>query len=184
MRWIPGQRQCSLPGAVDFVSSYYGGPKLSSLLSQKIISDWWPGLSPPPTPTTASQLEALDGSQPTPPLERLVESQDDPNPVLFDVTYPLLPWWLSWFDTWVGKIPWRRKWQPTRVFVSGRFHGQSNLVVHGVARVRHYWATKPHPHHMQLLYYSLQTLLSFSFKVNFFFKHFTRHKISWYILKT
>ena len=23
------------------------------------------------------------------------------------------------FDTWVGKIPWRRKWQPTPVFLPG-----------------------------------------------------------------
>jgi len=61
---IPGQRQCSLPGTADFVSSYYGGPPISSFLSQKSISDWWPGFSPPPTPTTASQLEALDGSRP------------------------------------------------------------------------------------------------------------------------
>ena len=28
----------------------------------------------------------------------------------------------------VGKIPWRRKWQPTPVFLSGEFHGQRNLV--------------------------------------------------------
>ena len=26
------------------------------------------------------------------------------------------------FDPWVGKIPWRRKWQPTPVFWSGGFH--------------------------------------------------------------
>ena len=26
---------------------------------------------------------------------------------------------------WVGKIPWKRKWQPTRVFLPGEFHGQS-----------------------------------------------------------
>jgi len=25
---------------------------------------------------------------------------------------------------WVGKIPWRRKWQPTPVFFPGKFHGQ------------------------------------------------------------
>jgi len=31
------------------------------------------------------------------------------------------------FDPWVGKIPWRRKWQPTPVFLSGKFHGQRNL---------------------------------------------------------
>ena len=26
------------------------------------------------------------------------------------------------------KIPWRRKWQPTAVFLPGKFHGQKNLV--------------------------------------------------------
>ena len=28
------------------------------------------------------------------------------------------------FDPWVGKIPWRRKWQPTPVFLPGKCHGQ------------------------------------------------------------
>ena len=32
-----------------------------------------------------------------------------------------------WFDPWVGKIPWRRKWQPTPVFLPGKFHGQRSL---------------------------------------------------------
>ena len=31
------------------------------------------------------------------------------------------------FDPWVRKIPWRRKWQPTPVFLSGEFHRQRNL---------------------------------------------------------
>ena len=31
------------------------------------------------------------------------------------------------FDPWVGKIPWRRKWQPTPVFLLGKFHGQRSL---------------------------------------------------------
>ena len=41
-----------------------------------------------------------------------------------------LPWWVSGkestgqcrrcgFDPWVEKIPWRRKWQPTSVFLPG-----------------------------------------------------------------
>ena len=41
-----------------------------------------------------------------------------------------LPWWLRWqrvhlqrwrpgFDPWVSKIPWRRKWQPSPVFLPG-----------------------------------------------------------------
>ena len=32
------------------------------------------------------------------------------------------------FDPWVGKIPWRRAWQPTPVFLPGEFHGQRSLV--------------------------------------------------------
>ena len=32
------------------------------------------------------------------------------------------------FDPWVGKIPWRRKWQPTLVFLPGKSHGQRTLV--------------------------------------------------------
>ena len=29
------------------------------------------------------------------------------------------------FDPWVRKIPWRRAWQPTPVFLPGESHGQS-----------------------------------------------------------
>ena len=49
------------------------------------------------------------------------------------------PWWLSnkesaWqcrrhrFDPCVGKIPWRRKWQPTPIFLPEKFSGQRSLV--------------------------------------------------------
>ena len=31
------------------------------------------------------------------------------------------------FDPWVRKIPWRRKRQPTPVFLPGKFHGQRSL---------------------------------------------------------
>ena len=30
-------------------------------------------------------------------------------------------------DLWVGKIPWRRKWQPTPLFLSGKSGGQRSL---------------------------------------------------------
>ena len=30
-------------------------------------------------------------------------------------------------NPWVGKIPWRRKWQPTPVFLPGESHGQRSL---------------------------------------------------------
>ena len=32
------------------------------------------------------------------------------------------------FSLWAGKIPWRRKWQPTPVFLTGESHGQGRLV--------------------------------------------------------
>ena len=46
-----------------------------------------------------------------------------------------LPWWLSGkesacqcrrceFDSWVRKIPWRRKWKPTPVFLPRKSHRQ------------------------------------------------------------
>ena len=31
------------------------------------------------------------------------------------------------FDPWIRKIPWRRAWQPTLVFLPGESHGQSSL---------------------------------------------------------
>jgi len=48
-----------------------------------------------------------------------------------------LPWWLSCeiclqcrrprFNSWVKKIPWRRAWLPTPVFLPGEFHGWRSL---------------------------------------------------------
>ena len=41
------------------------------------------------------------------------------------------------FKPWVGKNPWRRKWQLSPVFLPGKSHGQRSLVgyiVHGVAK--------------------------------------------------
>ena len=49
------------------------------------------------------------------------------------------------FDPGVGKIPWRRKWQPTPVFLSGKSHGQRSMggcSPWGYKRVGHDLATK------------------------------------------
>ena len=32
------------------------------------------------------------------------------------------------FTSWVGKIPWRKEWQPTSVSLPGEFQGQRSLV--------------------------------------------------------
>ena len=34
----------------------------------------------------------------------------------------------SRINPWVGKIPWKREWQPTPVFLPGKSHGQRSLV--------------------------------------------------------
>ena len=49
------------------------------------------------------------------------------------------------FDSWIRKIAWRRKWQPTPVFLPGESHEQRSLAGYSprVARVRHNLATKP-----------------------------------------
>ena len=48
--------------------------------------------------------------------------------------------WRRRFPLWVGKILWKRKWQPTQVVLSGKSHGQRSLVGYspqGCKRVRH-----------------------------------------------
>ena len=50
----------------------------------------------------------------------------------------------SWFDPWVRKIPWRKGWQPTPVFLPGKSHGQRGLACCDSwgCRVGHDWATE------------------------------------------
>ena len=73
--------------------------------------------------------------------------------ILASLLHYLFPWCLSGkehasqcrrhrFDSWVRKIPWRRKWQPTPVFLPGKSHRQRRQSM-GLHRVRHIWA---HPH--------------------------------------
>ena len=51
------------------------------------------------------------------------------------------------FDTWVRKVPWGRKWQPTPVFSPGKFHGQRSLVGYNPCGQKETqlsdWATEP-----------------------------------------
>ena len=39
---------------------------------------------------------------------------------------------LPGFDPWVRKIPGRREWQATPVFLPGEFHGQRSLVCYNL----------------------------------------------------
>ena len=72
-----------------------------------------------------------------------------------------LLWWLNGkestcqcrrqgFHPWVRKIPWRRKWQPTIVFLPGKPHEQRSLAGYssggGHKRVGHNLSTKQQRH--------------------------------------
>ena len=35
------------------------------------------------------------------------------------------------FNPWIGKIPWRRAWQPTPIFLPGESSGQGSLAGYG-----------------------------------------------------
>ena len=62
-----------------------------------------------------------------------------------DEIYVGLPWWLSGkesacqcrrhgFNPWSRKIPWRRKWQPTPVYLPGNHNGQRSLASYSPCR--------------------------------------------------
>ena len=57
---------------------------------------------------------------------------------------PACQWRSHRFNPWVEKISWRRKWQPTPVFLPGEFHWQRSLVDYSPRsqRVGHDLATK------------------------------------------
>ena len=48
------------------------------------------------------------------------------------------------FNPLVGKIPWKKKWQSTPVFLLGKSHGQRSLADYSpwTRRVKHDWATE------------------------------------------
>ena len=51
----------------------------------------------------------------------------------------------KWVQSWVRKIPWKRKWQFTPVYLSGKSHGQRSLAGYspwGHRRVRHNLVTE------------------------------------------
>ena len=66
------------------------------------------------------------------------------------------------FDPWVGKIPWRRKWQPTPGFFAWKIpwtEEPSGLQSMEQQKVRHYWAhTHTHTHTLTHSHTPISTL--------------------------
>ena len=71
---------------------------------------------------------------------------------------------------WVGKIPWRRRWQPTPVFLPGESPWTEELGVlqpMGLQRVRHDWATKHSTQNMKFAYPVIWTSLGVAVRMGF-----------------
>ena len=104
----------------------------------------------PPCPSPAPGVHwdsrvhrVSDAIQPSHPLSS--PSHFKPGSSLVAQTVKRLPTMReTWFNPWMGKISWRRKWQPTPVLLPGKSHGLRNLVrlqSMGSQRVGHDWAT-------------------------------------------
>ena len=69
--------------------------------------------------------------------------------------------WETWVQSWVGKIPWRRQWLATPVFLPGEFLAQMSYSPWS-CRVRHDWATNTLVKCVRLLYMAFHSLFLLS----------------------
>ena len=106
-------------------------------------------------------------------------------PLQLDLTSALHCLWLPWrysgkestcqfkrrkrygFDPWVLKILWRRKWQPTPVFLSGKLHRQRSMVGYSPQGYKELDVTE-HTAHFTVLALSALLLLTFPWCVLFY----------------
>ena len=70
------------------------------------------------------------------------------------------------FDPWMGKSPWRRKWQPTPKFLPGKLHGQRSLVLWDSSRGCKELDTTEHTQNKKHFYFGYPSL----------FHHYTFHE--------
>ena len=68
------------------------------------------------------------------------------------------------FGLWVRKIPWRRAWQPTPIFLLGEFYGQGSLVGYSPQACKELDTTEATEHrHIVLVSLHIYTCLFFYF---------------------
>ena len=87
----------------------------SSAGKESTCNAWYPGL----IPRSGRALEKGIGYSLQYSWASLVAQKVNNLPAMWDCTLGL--------DPWVGKIPWRRAWQSTPVFLPGESHGQMIL---------------------------------------------------------
>ena len=67
------------------------------------------------------------GTEPTSPVSNAMKANSLPT----ESSGKFMSQFRPRFHPWVGKIPWRRDWQPTPVFLPGESCGQRSLVGYG-----------------------------------------------------
>ena len=81
------------------------------------------------------------------------------------------------FYPWVGKMPWKRKWQSTLVFLPGEFHGQRSLLGYSLCGHKESdtteWAhsQEPHPISFMLCFSYFQLKIFFKFLFGGYISH-------------
>ena len=111
-------------GLFKWVSSSHQVAKVLEFQIQHQSFQW--------TPRTDLLLDGLVGS----PCSPRNSQESSPTPQFKSINSSA---WLRWlsvclqcrrprFNPWVGKILWRRKWQPTPVLLPGKSHGQRSMV--------------------------------------------------------
>ena len=85
------------------------------------------------------------------------------------------------FDSWVGKIPWRRKWQPTPVFLPGGFHGQRSLAGYSPGgRKESDMIERLNTHTIVWIHHTSQVLLNISTHFQF---QYSRYRVCLYTVE-
>ena len=90
------------------------------------------------------------------------------------------------FDPWVGKIPWRRKWQTTPVFLPRDSHGQRNLVGyslwdHKELDITEQLSTDTKVLHLYALQIPSDNIIIFAFNSHTYFNESKRKKWAIYL---
>ena len=119
MRWLDGitdSMDTSLSKLLELVMDGAGPGVLQSLGSQRVGHDWVTELK-----WGKDSFTALPSKGGHSGLLSWKTMCLNPKRIWWGVL------WQSRLDPWVGKIPWRRKWLPTPVFLPGEFYRQKSL---------------------------------------------------------
>ena len=104
---------------ISFSKAWKWKVKVKSLSHVQIFTTPWTAAYQAPLSVGFSRQEYWSGVPFPSPLPRWLSGKES--------ACQRRRWKRIWFDPWVGRIPWRRKWQSTLVFLPGKSYGQRIL---------------------------------------------------------